>query len=200
MDVNTVFLNEMGFMLPVGKDAWNRGGKAQPVKVSLQVGHVNSINDAAASDDVGKSLDYGKLYKNIQRNMEQQNHYANVQEVAEQVLVSIDTPDITASVEIGLPKAALRAEDGLSYFLEQNKIPESLTHYETLQIRGIKCACIIGVNPHERREKQMVVVHLTFRGEVRASSEQTMAISEFRAAEVAADQFHEITATVVKVS
>jgi dihydroneopterin aldolase len=199
MDINTVFLKDMPFMLPVGGDAWHREGKLQPVNITLRVNHVTSINDAAASDDISKSLDYGKLFKTIQRNLDACKNYANVREIAEHVLPSITMPGIIALVQIQLPKGALRAEGGLRYDLEQYSDPESLVQYETLHIRGIKCACIIGVNPHERREKQMVIVHLTFPGESKDLPKPEITQSEASAAVIAVEKFHDIIEIVVKV-
>jgi dihydroneopterin aldolase len=35
---------------------------------------------------------------------------------------------------------------------------------EEVQINGIQCHCIVGINPHERREKQAVMINLIFAG------------------------------------
>lgn len=203
MDINTVFLKDMPFEVTVGKDAWQRDGKAQPIRVTLRVNRVRSVEDAAASDEVGNntSLDYGKLYKEIRANLvdgKTRDHgFANVRQVAGQVLASIPTPGLAGSVRIELPKAALRAEGGLVYCCDDDGDEEDnagdretpVQHNETLHIRGVRCACIIGLNPHERRDKQIVLVHLTFRAPARSQASATS---------VAVDRYHNIIETVVK--
>jgi FolB domain-containing protein len=200
MEVNRVFLKDMPFMLSVGKDAWERPSKAQPVKITLRVDHINSMHEAAASDDVSKCLDYGKLYKKIQSNLELNKTYTSVQNIAILVISSVQKPGVSVSVQIDLPKATLRAEGGLSYTMEEIRIDqEPRVKRETVNIRGIKCACIIGVNPHERRDKQMVVVYLTFRADSETLDEFVGPLSPLSATRIAVDRYHGIVHAVVKV-
>lgn len=186
-------------MLPVGRDAWQREGKVQPVHITLRVDHVEAINQAAASDDVSETLDYGKLYKNIQRNLDNQKDYANILEVADQILLALKTPGTDLSLEIKLPKATLRAEGGFTYTSNRHGSPKTLDRHDSVSIRGIKCACIIGVNPHERRDKQILVIDLTFKSDAKPSSEPITAGSGVSATAIATDHYHEMIETVVKV-
>lgn len=162
MSVNTILLKDMPFSLIVGTDAWRRPGKPQPVKINFEVHNVHIIEDAALADDVNRSLDYGKLYKSIQRRMEAVDSFTSVRRVAEALLSTLTGPNVTATGEIELAKAALRAEGGLVYSFEEDRNPRALSEYETLSIRGIRCYCILGVNPHERRDKQLVDVRIDF--------------------------------------
>ncbi|GES58352.1 dihydroneopterin aldolase domain protein [Aspergillus terreus] len=77
-------------------------------------------------------------------------------------------------VWLRLPKALLRADGGLHYrsvtrwgYRQPNgetseRCPVVLE--EEFRIEGIRCHCILGVNSHERVEKQAVIVSLTFQG------------------------------------
>ncbi|RAL08208.1 dihydroneopterin aldolase [Aspergillus homomorphus CBS 101889] len=84
-------------------------------------------------------------------------------------------------VSLHLPKALLRAEEGLKYrsvtvwgyrqrngpaavdsLGESERCPVVLE--EEFRIDGIRCYCILGVNSHERVEKQAVIVSLEFKG------------------------------------
>ncbi|PYH43532.1 dihydroneopterin aldolase [Aspergillus saccharolyticus JOP 1030-1] len=84
-------------------------------------------------------------------------------------------------VLLHLPKALLRAEEGLKYrsvtvwgyrsrngaaavdnLAESERCPVVLE--EEFRIDGIRCYCILGVNSHERVEKQAVIVSLEFKG------------------------------------
>ena len=77
-----------------------------------------------------------------------------------------------------LPKALLRAEEGLKYrsvtvwgykdgadaevLDSESRCPVVLE--EEFRIEGIRCYCILGVNSHERVEKQAVIISLGFEG------------------------------------
>ncbi|GIJ92459.1 hypothetical protein Asppvi_011441 [Aspergillus pseudoviridinutans] len=72
-------------------------------------------------------------------------------------------------VDLHLPKALLQAEQGVRYRCHAllGRGPEgtesAVVTGEEFQIRNIRCHCIIGINPHERLEKQVVVVSLQFK-------------------------------------
>ncbi|KAL4979306.1 hypothetical protein BDW66DRAFT_128154 [Aspergillus desertorum] len=82
-------------------------------------------------------------------------------------------------VWLHLPKALLRAENGLHYrsstvwgyrqgstaggvVNSSKRCPVVLE--EEFRIEGIRCYCILGVNSHERVEKQAVIISLEFKG------------------------------------
>lgn len=82
-------------------------------------------------------------------------------------------------VWLHLPKALLRAEEGLKYrsvtvwgYKQENEAAGNLQDSERcpvvleeeFRIEGIRCHCILGVNSHERVEKQAVIVSLEFKG------------------------------------
>ncbi|EEQ27840.1 hypothetical protein McanMca71_000333 [Microsporum canis] len=71
------------------------------------------------------------------------------------------------TVDLHLPKAILRAERGLycSLITRERRFREhvSMDYDLTVRIEGIRCACFVGVNPHERKDKQIVELALTFR-------------------------------------
>ena len=159
---NIVFLKEMPFMLKIGPDAWERHGKHQPVIVSIQVLNVDSIPTAAGHDDVATSLDYGKLYKALQSRIEGAM-YESVQAMAQQILNLTESMDLhDLSIEIKLPKAELRADGGFIYNF-RTVLEEGAAAIQTIfKLQGLKCATVIGVNPHERCRKQIVVVNLAF--------------------------------------
>lgn len=75
-------------------------------------------------------------------------------------------------VWLHFPKALLRAEEGLKYRsltvwgYKQSDLQERcpVVVEEEFLIEGVRCYCILGVNPHERIEKQAVIVSLAFTG------------------------------------
>jgi dihydroneopterin aldolase len=92
-----------------------------------------------------------------------------------------DNRERAGEVEVGLhlPKAILRADGGLKYQatmrlprkktdpgdeIHENNVVDALwVEEQEFRIEGIRCYCILGVNPHERLEKQAVVITLVFR-------------------------------------
>ena len=191
MDV--VVLRNLHFELAVGLDAWHRRGKPQPVLVSLEIGSGVAIQNAAAGDDVSKALDYGKLFKLIHGKLTVSNtQFRDVHALHDAVRNCIAS-NVCVKIEITLPKALLRAEGGLTYARIEEYKDDYLLPVETLSIMGIRCACIIGVNPHERIEKQVVVVDLIF------TETSDGAPNGAAARKVPADKCQAVTTDVVEV-
>lgn len=82
-------------------------------------------------------------------------------------------------VSLHLPKALLRAEEGLKYrsvtvwgyrqLPDASQAGQSTGRYavvleEEFSIDGIRCYAVLGVNSHERVEKQAIIVSLEFKG------------------------------------
>ncbi|RDW86421.1 dihydroneopterin aldolase [Aspergillus mulundensis] len=74
-------------------------------------------------------------------------------------------------VWLHLPKALLRAENGLHYrsstvwgYRQGSTERCPVVLEEEFRIEGIRCYCILGVNSHERVEKQAVIISLEFKG------------------------------------
>lgn len=82
------------------------------------------------------------------------------------------TPDFgQCEVRLDLPKAVLRADRGLTYRCITAHCPDpsgagsaTVILSEEFRIERIRCHCIIGINPHERVEKQAVVITLAVKG------------------------------------
>ncbi|KAJ5683898.1 uncharacterized protein N7477_000243 [Penicillium maclennaniae] len=109
----------------------------------------------------------------------QWNSYSGVGELPSKAIYALDSEYGTCEVWLHLPKALLRAEDGLKYrsvtawgykktpgdgeaLDVSSRAPVVLE--EEFRIEGIRSYCILGVNPHERVEKQAVIISLTFEG------------------------------------
>ncbi|GES63325.1 dihydroneopterin aldolase domain protein [Aspergillus terreus] len=67
--VDVVELRQVEFALPGADEAWHRQGKAQTCRLDLRL-FFSSIAALAASDDVGLTLDYGRLYRQLKANIE----------------------------------------------------------------------------------------------------------------------------------
>lgn len=107
-------------------------------------------------------------------------------------------------VSLHLPNAHLRTEGGFKYrslttwgydqtygSLEDavERERQSLVLEQEFRLEGIRCYCILGVNSHERLEKQCVTVTLTFSGS-----------GETAWASTVVDTYQEMTRVVAEVS
>lgn len=250
--LDSVQLHKIQLPLPAAPDPWHRSGKPQPCTASLKLSYSSAIA-AAAADDVSLSLDYGKLYRRLDHDIQHMGSHngphnrmisvdgsrrdemstkdlgqdvrviggivancalglldetaagvrrmshvhqsprnsvsAGPQGQAQAMAAVYNTPSTNSPIDgdfgqcevwLHLPKALLRAEEGLKYrsvtlwgyrqpgettsdeAIDTGRCPVVLE--EEFRIEGIRCYCILGVNSHERLEKQAVVVSLGFKG------------------------------------
>ncbi|KAI1616844.1 Dihydroneopterin aldolase-domain-containing protein [Exophiala viscosa] len=158
--MDKVILKNLKFDLAVGLDAWRRFGKPQPVSITVEVVPTSNLEAAAAQDNVNLSLDYGKLYKTLAGNLtngEYPTIHVLISSLAEMM------PDYAfLDIDIHFPKALLLVTGGVLYRLQvDNSTPGVTTPSLTLDIKQIACACIIGVNPHERLYKQSLFIDVS---------------------------------------
>jgi dihydroneopterin aldolase len=157
-----VVLRQIPLNITVGLDAWGRE-KPQPVLLSLEI--PVDLRKAAKADDVSETLDYGKLFKKLSNTLAVSSDSAA--EMALRIRCALQPPNNFFTAKIVLPKGNLRAGGGLQFtfdFFQEKNSKEQKYLTQTLSIKGISCACTVGVNPHEREEKQIVIVNLEFRG------------------------------------
>ena len=161
--MDTIILRDLKFELAIGLDAWHRPGKAQPVLLTINLQPRPNFEAAALEDDVNQTLDYGKLYKNINANI-RDKQYGNIHGLMLDLVKIIDGYKLL-NVDIVLPKAVLRLNEGLHYHLRVDRsVPDNVDATWSLAIKKIACTCIIGVNPHERVHKQTLYFDLVLGG------------------------------------
>lgn len=161
--MDTVFLHGIKAELIVGQDAWHRENKSQPVVLNIDLIPLDTLEGAANEDNVALTLDYGKLYKSLTRSLSSQA-YPSIHHLF--LFVQECLPPVrSSSVEIILPKAILLADEGLSV-TRKTIIGEDVgpAVYQRLEIRKIQCKCVVGVNPHERIDKQRLILNVSAEG------------------------------------
>lgn len=167
-----VWLEDIKVWGVVGPDAWHRSGRPQPIEIKAKV--PISVDEAGMLDDVNQTVHYGTLAKSIMEIFKDQDvTFASLEEL----VVAIANKALLQGVEarllelmIILPEAILLA-DGLGVVCNVSRIdpPPGLDEETKLKgtelklvVKDLRLNCIIGVNPHERVEKQPVVVNLEF--------------------------------------
>ncbi|KAJ9612765.1 hypothetical protein H2204_014934 [Knufia peltigerae] len=160
--MDKIILKNLKFDLAVGFDAWRRYGKPQPVSVNLEIHPRSNLEAAAAQDDVSLSLDYGKLYKSIAATLANSGPHQTIHVLIDQ-LAQLMPEYAFLDIDILFPKALLQVNGGLLYRLQvDNSTLGVMTPSLTLDVKGIACSCIIGVNPHERLYKQSLSMDISF--------------------------------------
>ena len=157
MDLDAVILKGLIFSIVVGRDAWRRTGKAQPVHISIEISPVNTFEAAAAQDDISLTVDYGKLYKTVDQFISGQS-FESVDHLLATVIHCMP-PYKMLHVEITLPKALLLVDGGVIYSAKITQDDNNQFHlFRKVRLNQIHCSCIIGVNPHERLYRQRLLV------------------------------------------
>lgn len=162
--VDQVFLKGLKFETVVGPDAWHRSTKSQPIEVDIVLTPTNGLDAAAQDDNVSYTIDYGKLYKQLVASVSKQS-FENVHHLSQVIRASL--PEARAfGVHVRLPKGVLAADGGVTFGWESHaSVSDGIAEVmQTMIIKGIACRCIIGVNPHERVEKQKLEVSIHVQG------------------------------------
>lgn len=149
----------------IGPDAWNRPGKSQPIVLTLKLSF--DTTSAGTSDEIAHTFSYGQMCKDI--TMLSEGHFRNIDDLTSNLVgiaLAKNWPGESLQISVVAPKALLRVEGGLGREVRVRKQQQvwDLERHAWL-VTELKVACIIGVNPHERLEKQQVTVNLEILGE-----------------------------------
>lgn len=161
--LDTITLRNLHTACCIGPDAWSRPGKQQPLILNLNL-HLDT-RTAAVSDDIANTFSYGTMCKDVLSVVEG-GHFDSIGELMGRIAqVAASWPGEALRVEVRATKALLRVEGGLEYEVlfrkgEGGGAGRWKGRRREWGILGLKAACVVGVNPHERLEKQGVVVEL----------------------------------------
>lgn len=170
--LDTIFLRNLTLQATLGRDAWNRPNKAQPIILTIHLALNTSLT--AQTDNLAHTFSYGQLCNDITAKIANQSFDSLDHLTTNLASIAEAWPGEEIKISALAPKALLRAEGGFSRDLVLRR--QSLVHEGTellvwhvvchrWMIRGLKPACVIGVNAHERLEKQIVVLDLVLFGE-----------------------------------
>ncbi|KAI4106330.1 MAG: hypothetical protein LQ339_003067 [Xanthoria mediterranea] len=165
--LDTIYLRNLNIAAVIGPDAWGRKDKVQPIILNIRIKIDTSTS--STSDDINDTFSYGQMSKEITSQLDGKT-FSNLQHLIT-VLTTFAAfwPGEDTKLQALAPKALLRVEGGLEVThsirkkdrYEENGVPQ-VRHVDTrsYSIKGLKLACIIGVNKHERLVKQSVNVDL----------------------------------------
>ena len=158
-----VHLNSLSTTAILPHDAFGRSQKAQPILITLALSLHNPITSAALTDTVDVStVHYGKLSKSIlsavsARTSDPLTTHELMRLIEAAALATVPCPEAIQALEmtVALPKASL-----LGQGVEVTYRKAEWGSARTLRVRDLQIATIIGVNEHEKRAPQMVIVNI----------------------------------------
>lgn len=158
---DTIYLRNLRLPAVVGPDAWGRPGKTQPVIISMSL--FLDTSQTGSSDDLSQSFSYGQMSRDVMAILDGRDFEGVDHLILELAKAARFWPGEAIRSHISLPKAFLRVDGGFSREVTLAKQPEGqwLLLSSECVIKGMKASCIIGINPHERQEKQAVSIDLT---------------------------------------
>ncbi|KAI9495184.1 Dihydropteroate synthase-like protein [Zychaea mexicana] len=156
-----------------GVDSWQRL-KSQPVVINVWL--YTDITAAGNSDHVTSSIHYGHVTKAISK-LTETGTFKSIEELGHAILrlCCVDFDAVRTMVKVEQPKALLHAAaagvqlsrtkqdfEGITDKQQQTTGDASgLGKDDIVFVKDLRLSTIIGVNPWEREEKQVVVVNLT---------------------------------------
>lgn len=170
--LDTVFLQNLQFSAVIGPDAWNRPDRPQPIILSLQL----QIDNSSVSnlDDIRNTFSYSQISKDITAKLNSQKFMSIDHLTSELAGLADNWPGEVLKMQALAPKGMLRVEGGFGREFCLKRIETKANDSKTLNwhvgshewvIRDLNLACIIGVNPHERLEKQNISIDICIQGE-----------------------------------
>lgn len=170
--LDTVYLHNLQLSAAIGPDAWNRPDRPQPIILSLQLQIDNS--SAGNSDDIRNTFSYGKMCKDVMAKSNNKTFMSIDHLTSELAGLADNWPGEVLKMQALAPKGILRVEGGFGREFSLKRVETKTNNFKTLNwhveshewvIKGLNLACIIGVNPHERLEKQKISIDIRIQGE-----------------------------------
>ena len=173
MPMDIISLRNLHMTAVVGPDAWHRPGKSQPVVLKLKL--LIDTTSAGTSDEIAHTFNYGQMCKHVSDLSG--GHFRSVDDLTSnlvRIALAKNWPGESLQISLIAPKALLRVEGGLGRDITLRKQWTGIGAAEQQTwgcerhvwlVKDLKVACIIGVNPHERLEKQQVTINLEILGE-----------------------------------
>ena len=128
----------------------------QPVRVSISIPY--DLRPAAAGDDISKSINYGSLSKEILASVEEPSSgFGTLELFLDHIFLTCfgAFPEIREmSVDVVKPRALPYAE-GVRILSSRARDGSRLAQ-DRISIQRLSCNLIVGLNPCEREDKQLV--------------------------------------------
>ena len=163
-EADKISISNLNILANAGYDCWGRP-KMQPIDITVTISLARDVSSAAAHDSVDDStVHYGDLSKVIvARTKQHEGQWLSPDDFAQIILLaaigSSPKPAAIAATQLTVhfPKSTLLGE-GISLLLHHS--PSLDITSPVLFLKNIRIPALIGVNAHERNQKQMVMISL----------------------------------------
>ena len=171
-NTDTISLRSLSTQAVLGPDSWARQ-KPQPLLISLYL--TIDTTPAARSDNIAQTFNYSLMAKDVLGKISGKEFMSIDHLTSDLGSLADNWPGETLRIVARAPKALLRTTEGLERELclqrrehktagEGKQLVWHVLRHEW-GISGLRISCIIGVNEHERVEKQDVLVRIRAMGE-----------------------------------
>ncbi len=165
-----------------GTDVWGRR-KTQPALITVTLTLRRQFTSAASTDAVDNStVHYGTLTKAIrERIQDEAMAWMSTPALAAVILLCVrhaagSTELFAVETDIFYLKGSMFGE-GAGYIT--SSIAEAGLWSYVLYLRNVRVPCIIGVNPNERQQKQVVIVNIWIDGVPKGRDDEYSALETF---------------------
>jgi len=164
---DTIYLSNLALATTIAPgDVWSRAGRPTPVTLDLRL--ILPTLDLARpgnSDNVEHTVSYGTLAKEVTKAVAAKDSFSSLHEFAEYVclaaLMHVGRNDVAVEMKSVLPEGLLLAEGvGVETRLVGGSATTRGPAGTVLFVDRLRVACVVGVNLHERLQKQWVVISL----------------------------------------
>ena len=175
-DGDVIFLRDLRVSAVVGKDAWQRPSKPQPLIISVRLTYDTMI--AGDTDNINQTTSYGLICKDVLNLIDRRGSFDDLMDLQCSIArIAGEWGGTKLQVSTKAPTVSLRAEGGIECQMtfERTGLDSRLLWSWTRmswRVHNLRIACIIGVNPHERVKKQIVVINLHFAVKSSAHSDE----------------------------
>lgn len=170
--LDTLHLRQLQLSAVIGPSAWNQPDRPQPIILCLQL--QLDTTSVGNSDDFENAFSYSQICQDVVSKLDGKT-FTSIDHLTSDLAGLADNwPGDTLKLQAMAPKALLRVEGGFGKELFLKRIETETHDSKTVNwhvvshewvVKDLKVACIIGVRPHERLEKQNLNISLRILGE-----------------------------------
>jgi dihydroneopterin aldolase / 2-amino-4-hydroxy-6-hydroxymethyldihydropteridine diphosphokinase / dihydropteroate synthase len=167
-------INELTLLLPLQSGAtWpppissNPPAVLQPISISLSIDY--DVRKAAYTDDLSQSVDYGALAKELQQYLSSLifptlNHVGK--SVCEYIIKQHGERFAKFDVKVVKIRGPTQCKHAVVEYSSYRDHGQWKASYVSITLQELRCPTIVGVEPHERLDRQDILVTFTVKNAV----------------------------------
>ncbi|CAF0936671.1 unnamed protein product [Adineta ricciae] len=161
MSDDLISISSLTLKAIVGSDSW---GKAKLQTILLSFSMRTNISAAGKTDHLPYSIHYGTANKIVSEFVENKT-FETIEDIAEgvcNVLLSEKLKGVWIKLRVEKPRELLRAETSGLEIIRSIPCDNVKSVADSMFVRNLSLLTIIGIHPWERKERQPVLLNMTF--------------------------------------